>query len=242
MAHRLVHRLHHRRAVGLHPLRDRTGIDRGDVEVGGRMNMHGRPPSRLAARRRSEQSRNAPACAAGMTNSLWCTSVSMSCRNAPHADVGGGDRAGHAGDGRLRGRRRSRGEGPMIGARKPKTPAKASAADDRIERIIAAPCAASEAAAPACSAPVRAATPAVVADGLGRLASRHIARRCVSLHSMNLISRSLEHVLEGGVPVLRARQQAAQLRVESARDRIAEASYSRCCSSSACRVIWLIWS
>ena len=42
--------------------------------------------------------------------------------------------------------------GPISGDRKPNTPAKVSAADDRIERIIAAPCAPIEAAAPASSA------------------------------------------------------------------------------------------
>ena len=45
----------------------------------------------------------------------------------------------------------------MIGARKPNTPAKVSAAEARIERMLAAACVATDAVAPACSAPVRAA-------------------------------------------------------------------------------------
>ena len=53
--------------------------------------------------------------------------------------------------------------GPISGDRKPNTPAKVSAADDRIERTIAAPCAPIEAVAPAFSTPARAAAPALVA-------------------------------------------------------------------------------
>ena len=51
----------------------------------------------------------------------------------------------------------------MSGARNPNTPANVSAADERIDRTIDAPCAPNEAAAPASSALVRAATPDVVA-------------------------------------------------------------------------------
>ena len=54
-------------------------------------------------------------------------------------------------------------KGPMSGARNPNTPANVSAADDRMDLTIAAPCAPSEAAAPPASALVRAATPDAVA-------------------------------------------------------------------------------
>ena len=53
--------------------------------------------------------------------------------------------------------------GPISGARNPNTPANVSAAEERIDRTIAAPWAPNEAAAPPSSALVRAATPAVVA-------------------------------------------------------------------------------
>ena len=131
--------------------------------------------------------------------------------------------------------------GPMIGARKPKTPAKASAADDRIERTIVAPCEASDAAAPACSAPVRAATPAVVAD----VWVASIATYCTTLrsqNSMNLINRSsrtfLNAVCQFSVPESSPRSCELKAPVIV----LPNDSYSRCCSSSACRVIWLIWS
>ena len=111
--------------------------------------------------------------------------------------------------------------GPMSGERKPNTPAKASAAEDRIERTIAAPCAAIEAAAPASSAPVRAATPAVVAAVFVASAATWCSTERFAPFD-ELDQQVLEHVLEGGVPVLRAGQQAAQLRIERLRDRIGE--------------------
>jgi hypothetical protein len=98
--------------------------------------------------------------------------------------------------------------GPMIGERKPNTPAKVSAADDMIDRIIVAACVARETAAPACSAPVRAATPAVVAAVLAASLARCWIT-IVSPHSMNLIRRSvrifLKAVCQLVVPVIRPR-------------------------------------
>ena len=100
VAHRLVDRLHHRRAVGLHPLRDRAGVDGGDMEVRRRVDMHG---ALRAARRLARQHAAERAGLGGRHDQL----VVMHQRqhvlgDPPHADVGGGDRAGHARDRRLR--------------------------------------------------------------------------------------------------------------------------------------------
>ena len=84
--------------------------------------------------------------------------------------------------------------GPMSGERKPKTPANVSAAEERIDRTIAAPCAPIEAAAPASSALARAATPVAVAAVF--IASARTSRSTVaSHHSMNLISKSSSTLL-----------------------------------------------
>ena len=103
--------------------------------------------------------------------------------------------------------------GPMSGDRNPKTPANVSAADERIERIIVAPCAPIEAAAPALSAPVRAATPAVVAAVFIASAATWCATD-VSHHSMNLISRSSSVFLNAVCQFVVPGQESAQLRIE----------------------------
>ena len=85
--------------------------------------------------------------------------------------------------------------GPMTGARKPKTPAKVSAAELRIERMIAAPCEASEAAAPACSKRRSRRAPLAVAAVLAASPASHCTT-LRSLASMKSISRSRERLAE----------------------------------------------
>ena len=142
-------------------------------------------------------------------------------RHLPHADVGRGDRARHAGDRRLGRRGRSGRERPHQRREEAEHAGEASAADDRIERTIAAPCAPIDAAAPASSAPVRAATPARGRRRLHRLADQVVGDRRLGAFD-ELDQQVFEHALEGGMPGLGSGQQAAQLGIERALDRIGE--------------------
>ncbi len=131
--------------------------------------------------------------------------------------------------------------GPMIGARKPNTPAKASAAEERIERTIVADCVASEAAAPACSAPVRAVTPAVVAAVFA--ASVAICRTTVSSpHSMNLISRSSRTFLNAVRQLSVPESRPCNCELKACVTVLPNAWYSRSCSLTALRTSAVIWS
>jgi hypothetical protein len=129
--------------------------------------------------------------------------------------------------------------GPMIGARKPNTPAKASAAEDRIERTIVADWLARDAAAPACSAPVRAVTPALVAAVFA--ASVAIWRTTVSSpHSMNLISRSSSVFLNAVCQLSVPDSRPCNCELNAWVTVLPNAWYSRSCSVTALRTNALI--
>ena len=115
MANRLVHRLQHGRAVRAHPLRHGARVERRHVDVGRRMDLHGRrgPAGRpaLAAEHRAKGAR-----LGRRHDELVVMDESQHVlRHLPHADIGRGDRAGHAGDRRLGRRGRAGRERPHEG-------------------------------------------------------------------------------------------------------------------------------
>ena len=105
--------------------------------------------------------------------------------------------------------------GPISGARKPNTPAKDSAADDRIERTIAAPWAAIDAARAGFLRP-RARGDAGRGRGRFHRLADHISGDRRLAERDELDQQVFKHVLEGGVPGFGSGEEPVQLRVERA--------------------------